>query len=205
MDDLTNMDRRMLMQRMALLLGATALPAEAFAAPAARARRFLPPASFKLLSAVVDTILPTTDTPGALAAGVPAKLDGMLANWASADTRAKVTGALSRIDAAAVSGKKKSFALLGGAERAALLRPYDAAALKEVPPPASAPKVNFFTQIKYVADPGYLKLKDLVINLYYYSEIGATKELIYEHVPGKFEPSVKLTAQSRPYLGLGPF
>jgi hypothetical protein len=40
-----------------------------------------------------------------------------------------------------------------------------------------------------------------VIALYYYSETAATSELIYEHVPGNYEPSLKVTAQTRPYLG----
>ena len=48
-------------------------------------------------------------------------------------------------------------------------------------------------------------LKELTIQLYYFSEVASTTELIYEHVPGKFEPSIKLTPQSRPYLGTGPF
>jgi gluconate 2-dehydrogenase gamma chain len=200
------LDRRALIQRIALLLGATAIPSEAYAATKARARkRFLNSAQFALMNAVADTIIPTTDTPGAIAAGVPATLDGMLANWASVKTRSEVLAALGRIDAAAKAQKQKSFAALSPADRAAVLRPHDAAALKAVPPPPGAPKLNFFTAATYVADPGYHTIKDLVINLYYYSEVGTSNELVYEHNPGTFQPSLKVTPQSRPYLGLGPF
>ncbi len=199
------MDRRALMANMALLLGVAALPAEAFAAPRRGAARFLKPADYKLLSAVADTILPATDTPGALAAQVPARIDGMLKNWASAATRISVSEALLRIDAAARAQKKKSFALLTAAERAAVLKPHDAAALKKVPPPPGAAPPNFFVRPDYVVDPGYLKLKSMVLDLYYFSEVGSTKELIYEHVPGPFEASLKLTPTSRPFLGIGPF
>ncbi len=206
MEDLTLMDRRSMMTQIALLLGATAIPAEAFAAPARRgARRFLNPAQLKLLSAVADTILPASDTPGAVGADVPNRFDAMLLNWASATTRSEVLGALGRIDAAAKAKTQKSFALLSAAERANVLRPLDAAALKPVPPPAGAPKLNFFTAATYVADPGYYKIKDLVMHLYYFSAVATSKELVYEHVPGKFQPSIKLTPQSRPYLGTGPF
>ena len=199
------MDRRALMQRMALLLGAAALPVEAFAAPSRRARRFLPAAQFALLSAVADTIVPTTDSPGAVAAKVPATLDAMLLNWAAPATRTEVIAALGRIDAAAKAQKKKPFALLSAADRAAVLGPHDATALKKVPPPPGTPPVNFFVHPVFVADQGYYVLKDLVLDLYYFSELATSTELIYEHVPGKFEPSIKLTPASRPYLGTGPF
>ena len=206
MHEIEVMNRRALMQRMALLLGASAIPAEAFAAAKPRARkRFLTPAQFATLSTVADTMLPTTDTPGAVAAGVPAKLDGMLGTWAAPATRTLITDALGRIDTAAKTQKGKGFATLAPAVRAALLKSHDVAALKPAAAPPGAPKVVFFSPITYVADQGYLKLKELVINLYYYSEIGASKELIYEHVPGTYEPSIKLTPQSRPYLGVGPF
>jgi Gluconate 2-dehydrogenase subunit 3 len=190
------MDRREMIARFALLLGATALPAQAFAAPKAR---------FALLSAVVDTILPATDTPGAVAAGVPARLDGMLRDWASAETRTSVVGALGRIDASAKAAKQIGFTALSSADRTALLTAYDLAALKSVPPPSNPPPGNPYAPSFFVVDPGYLRLKDLAINLYYFSEIGSANELEYNHVPGKWQPSLKLTPQSRPYLGTGPF
>ena len=205
MHDLLNMDRRDLLARMALTLGAAALPAEALAAPARRARRFIPARQFAVLTAVADTIMPATDSPGALAAQVPARLDGMLASWASAATRTQIQEALVKIDAAAQAQKKKGFAALSAADRVAVLRPHDAAALKVVPPPPGAPRLSFFSPIQYFTDTGYFKLKDLILGLYYYSEIACSQELVYEHVPGKFEPSIKLTPQSRPYLGTGPF
>lgn len=199
------MDRRDMLARIALLLGATALPAEAFAASKKKAVRFLTKPQFALLGAATDTILPASDTPGALAAGVPARLDGMLRNWASTETRTNVIGALVRIDAASQAAKGKGFAALSPADRTAVLTPHDAAALKVVPAPANAPKANFFTQQTFVADMGYLKLKDLTLNLYYYSEIASANELEYIHVPGKWQPSLTLTPQSRPFLGVGPF
>lgn len=199
------MDRRGMLSRVALLLGAASLPADALAAKPAPRKRFLPPAQFAVLTALSDTIVPVTDTPGALAAGVPAKLDGMLLRWASAATRAKVTDALTRLDAVAISKTKKGFAALTPAQRKSVLTSHDKAALKAVPPPPGAPKVNFFTPVTYVVDPGYLALKGLVINLYYSSEIAMTKELIYEHVPGVWQPSTKATDKTRPWASVGPF
>ena len=190
---------------MALLLGVAALPACAASsrAPASAAPRFLSPQRQALLGAVTDTILPQTDTPGALAADVPARLDAMLAQWASEETRSMVVDALDRIDAAALVQHDAGFASLTPADRAALLGPHDIAALKNVPPPPGAPKQHVFAAIAYVADRGYLKIKELTIELYYYSPVGSANELVYEHVPGEWQPSVRLTPQSRPSLGPG--
>ncbi len=201
-----DMDRRAMMAQVALLLGATAMPAEAFAAPKGKgAKRFLAPAQFALLTAVADTIIPTTDTPGAAAIGIPAKLDGMLGKWASAAKRDSVVAALGRIDASAMSAKKKAFAALTVAERDAVLRPHDEASLKRVSPPAGAPRATGFVRDPFVADQGYFALKQLVIGLYYNSEMAMTKELIYEHVPGTWQPSIKADAKTRPWASVGPF
>jgi gluconate 2-dehydrogenase gamma chain len=207
MTDIDLLDRRSLMASIAALLGANAIPAEAFAAKGKGrgAKRFLSPAQYALLSAAADTILPATDTPGALGAGVPGKLDGMLMTWASVETRTKLIGALGRIDAAALAKTKKSFAALTPAQRKAVLIDHDKAALKSVPPPPGAPKANFFSAVPYVVDSGYLTLKQLVINLYYASEIAMTKELVYEHVPGAWQPSIKADAKTRPWASVGPF
>jgi gluconate 2-dehydrogenase gamma chain len=205
MSDLTAIDRRGMLAQLALLLGAAALPVEAMAAPRARVRRFLAPAQFTLLGAAVDTLIPASDTPGAIAAKVPARLDALLLNWASAQSRSNISGALGRIDAAARASKQKGFVALTPAERAEVLRLHDVAALKAVPPPPGAKSANPFAPVISVADNGYYKLKELTIQLYYFSEVASTSELIYEHVPGQFQPSIKLTPQSRPYLGTGPF
>lgn len=199
-------DRRAMMQQIALLLGVTAIPTEVFAAPTRGERkRFLTPAQFTLLSAVADTVIPATDTPGAVGAGIPAKLDGMLMTWASAETRALVTDGLGRIDGAAKTATTKSFAALTPAERATVLKPHDIAALKPVTPPPGAPKGSPFVPAVYVADNAYYRIKALIISLYYASEVAMMRELIYEHSPGEWQPSIKTTGATRPWASVGPF
>ena len=56
-----------------------------------------------------------------------------------------------------------------------------------------------------VADPGYGKLKELIVVLYYYSEPALTKELTYEHAPGEWQPSIPLTPETRAAGGFGLF
>jgi gluconate 2-dehydrogenase gamma chain len=207
LDEMT-IDRRAMMAQIAALIGAAAIPADAYAAAAkGQRKRFLSPAQYALFSAIADTIIPVTDTPGALAAAVPARFDGLLGKWASATRKTQLTGALSDIDAAAMTSDKKGFAALTPSRRKALLTEYDKAAVKPGAPPKE--KLNALQAMMAgppVANPAYVKLKELVILIYYSSEIAMTKELVYEHVPGAFVPSLKITPGMRPYAGLGgPF
>jgi gluconate 2-dehydrogenase gamma chain len=207
MFDPEGMDRRGLIARALMLVGASVTPGtiDAFAASKTRGKkRFLTAPQFALLSAIADTIIPVTDTPGAVAAGVPAKLDGMLTTWASVETRDKIVGALAAIDAAAKTSAAKGFAALASVQRKSILVEYDKAALK----PGPKPKVKLSALQALlggapVINPAYLKLKELVITLYYSSEIASTKELIYEHNPGTWVPSLKITPESRPFAGTG--
>jgi gluconate 2-dehydrogenase gamma chain len=192
-----NMDRRELMRNIALLLGAATVPTPALCKVAARTKGFLTAGQKALLVAICDTIIPATDTPGAVAAQVPQQIDGMLASWASKATQAELVNAIEAIGTLA-----ENFAALAPKQRKALLLPYDAQAVKPGPAPRKQHVLSMMMGPP-IANAAYVRLKGLIINLYYASEIAMTRELIYEHNPGPFEPSIKITAQSRPPAGLG--
>lgn len=204
MTNMLTMDRRGLMQRAMLLLGASAvagcdmLPGLGASADLSSERR-------TLLDAFADTLIPATTTPGALAAGVPAVLAKMYHDWASDETREQLSGALDRIDEAARRTKDKSFTQLTAEERKSFLASHDGGALIPVPPPANAPKGNPFAPEVSVVDNGYAKLKELVAVLYYASEAALTSELEYEHVPGGWTASVKVTPDTKPAITFGAF
>ena len=144
---------------------------------AARAKApFLDPARSAILDALAETILPRTDTPGARDAGVPARIDMLLTTWASPQTRVDFARVLDEVDAAARAHDPKGLAVLPAAKQLEVVAAYDGAKMQ---------------------DAGYRKLKGLVLALYYLSEPGATQELRYEHVPGAWEPSVPVTADTR--------
>lgn len=172
------LNRRETLGGLAALLGVSVLPADVLA-KAAKSQVRLPAPIHALATAYADTLIPRTDTPGAVDAGVPGLFAALLADWAAPPTRAGVLEALQKIDVAAGKG---GFAAKSAAQRKAMLAPYDQA--------------NF-------ADNGYRRLRDLMLVLYYSSEPGATVELRYEHAPGAFEPSVPITAQTRAWAGAG--
>jgi len=201
------LNRRALLRNILVLAGTAATANFSFSALAEAAggsETFLDDQAFATLSAVADTIIPVTDTPGALAAQVPAKLDAMLLNWAAPDTRDMIVSALARIDWAAQTRQGKPFENLSPDERKVFLIKHDKEALQPAPPSKDAPKGRHpFAAGDYVVDTGYQRLKGLIVSLYYVSEIGMTQELVYEHVPGKWVPSLKITPGMRPFATPG--
>lgn len=142
---------------------------------------------FDLLASFADTMIPATDTPGALDVGVPRLFEGLLANWASAQRRGELLGALATI------GKLGgNFVMQTPEQRNALLAGFDADAM------ARTGELNDLS----FKDPAYAQLKELVVTLYYLSEPALTEELAYDHDPGRWDPSVEVTAETRQFGGL---
>lgn len=157
------LDRRALLRAAILLVGGTAIAPDLLAASG---RTFFNPAERATLTMLCDTMIPRTDTPGAVDAGVPAFLDGLMADYASAKTQASIRAIVARLGKAPAT------------DRTAWLSRQDAALLA-------------------AGDADYRRFKQLVLTGYYYSEAGATQELRYELVPGMWEPSVPITADTR--------
>ena len=170
------LDRRELLRRAILLVGGTAAatPFELFADSAPPAR-FFGATLYSLLEAVADVIIPRTDTPGAIDAGVPVAFDALVKNWASRERQKQFRALLEEIDQAV---------------------PEQAGGLLALEPTRRAEIVAAFDQSK-AGDKVYRKFKELVLTLYYLSEVGATQELRYEHVPGRWEAAVKMTPDTR--------
>jgi hypothetical protein len=176
-------DRRSMLEGLGALIGVAALPAQALAAKAGKkaAPRLLDAPTTALVTALADTLIPRTDTPGAVQVGVPAKFDSLLRDWANAAHRAAHLAALAAVDAAAKAKTGKGFALLPASQRLVFLKAYDAQ--------------------QFASNADYAKLKDLLVALYYFSEAGASVELRYEHAPGVWEASIPLTRQTRAWGG----
>jgi len=87
--------------------------------------RALNPAQLAQMRALADTILPKTDTPGALEVGAPEFVDLLLAEWYPDAERQQLLGGLDALDARCREARGKPFAELDGAGRAAFLETVD--------------------------------------------------------------------------------
>lgn len=174
------------LDRRALLMGAVFLVGGAgaltrftrSATPRASGGPVLSSARYAQLEQVADAIIPATDTPGAIAVGVPAFLRQLLGDWASDRTRADVIGVLETIDQEAWARFGATFVQLPAEQRIEVVRTVDEASIAR-------------------GDSAYSRFKYLVLVGYYHSEVGATHELRYELVPGAWRSCLPLTEVGR--------
>lgn len=118
-----------------------------------------------------EIIIPTTDTPGAIAAGVHDFINHFMVYCASKEEQQALRALLKRID----TGGGKPFLLLGKAQQVELLNNMEQAK-------------NGFNQSDR---EGFKQFKALVVFGYYTSEIGASQELAYLAIPGGYKGNFK--------------
>ncbi|MEG3088901.1 gluconate 2-dehydrogenase subunit 3 family protein [Sphingomonas sp. PB4P5] len=126
------------------------------------------PAQRALMTALSERVLPTTDTPGAIAAGVPSYIEKLLADWAEPADRMPILAGLDAIEARSLAEYKVPAGQATAAQHDALLT----LAMNDQLPSGGV----FFEAFR-----------QLVITGYYTSEIGMTQEREYLPVPGEYD------------------
>ena len=130
-----------------------------------------------LVTALSERVIPTTDTPGAIAAGVPAFIEEMLGQWALPGEVKPIAEGLAAFDARSRADYGVAAASATPAQQDALLT----LAMNDGFPGGKA----FFD-----------RFRQLVVSGYYTSEIGMTQEREYLPVPGSYDgayPYAKVT------------
>ncbi len=164
-------NRREVIQRLAIMLGGTiALPdiLHAWETPTPQNPDGLfSAAQESLIAEIAEMIIPTTDTPGAKAAGVPHFIQTMIADCTNAVDRELFFNQLAAFDAETKKSKGKDFVGCDTTTRTELLKEQEKLGNK-----------SFFP-----------KIKALTVTGFFTSEIGATKVLRYDPVPGRYDGS----------------
>jgi len=146
------------------LFGQTAPVHEHMMDPPRGGGQFLNEADYRTVSRIADLIIPETDTPGALKAGVPANIDLVIGR--DADQQLVVADGLRWLDAEATRAEGKKFIDLSEERQIAILEPLcEAADAGE----SRARNAQFFSLIKRLTADGY-----------YTSKIGLMDELGYK-------------------------
>ena len=179
-DGLPELDRRTLLRSAILLVGGSlaGVPEQLLAQATAPTLRFFTAGQFATLAEIADTIIPRTDTPGAKDAGVPEAFDSMMINWASETRQGQFRALVDEVDRRALAAGGKALPALAPEQRLEVVRAFD-------------------SEHMGAGDGVYGKFKELILTLYYLSEAGATKELRYELIPGKFEPWTEMAPDTR--------
>jgi hypothetical protein len=142
---------------------------------------FLSTDEMAFLSSLADTIIPTTGTPGAIAAKVPETLQILLSSWASDETRGNWRKTLAALKTALDKNAGSNFSTADARMRATALDPLDAEIY-----------AAFYAEREHPL-LAYHDVKKIIGDAYYKSEPGATQELQYLAVPGHWKPREKLS------------
>jgi len=145
--------------------------------------RTLTPHSNDTVVAMIDQIIPATDTPGAKGARVNEFIDVILTEWATPAERKNFLDGLAGIDSQSQSLYGKTFAEATPEQQLVQLRAIDDAVMSNrlvrphhgntVPKPDTQLEGNFWEVFKRITIHGY-----------YTSEIGFTEELKLQIIPG---------------------
>jgi hypothetical protein len=176
------MDRRDALGRVAILLGGTVVGANAFltgcrqAEQKAAAGLPLLADHMAFLDEVAETIIPTTDTPGAKAAKVGAFMNTMVSDCYEEKDQKIFLAGMDAIDAACKKTHGNGFMKATPEQRNALLSSIDKEAAEYAKKKKPEEPAHYFTLMKQLTLLGYFT-----------SEIGATQALRYVAIPGKYE------------------
>jgi glucoside 3-dehydrogenase (cytochrome c) hitch-hiker subunit len=195
MSDNNLMNRRELIQRVAMLMGG-AISAPAVlgvlngCSPKPSASwhpQFLSTAEGAIVEDVAELILPRTDTPGARDVGVPAFIDVILKDAYPAEDQARFVSGLKDFDAEAQRAHGKPFLELPQPQRLAFLQKVhdEAAAAERVQADNEVPP----SQRKR---PFVLMMKELTMLGFFVSKPGATQVLQYVAVPGGYQACIPI-------------
>jgi hypothetical protein len=182
------MDRRELLHRASMLLGgaitasaASGILAGCVSTPVDTAdgvarTGFLNAEETSIVSAMAEQIIPRTDTPGAIDAGVPNFIDRMVSGFYQPKEKEIIRAGLRQTATDAMELRGKSFAELAPEDQVTLMKEYDREAYK--PRPAGS-------------DPHFFRLvKELTVLGYGTSQAGATKLMMYNQTPGPYRGDV---------------
>jgi hypothetical protein len=176
-----SLDRRAFVQLAATFGLSLSVPALAAKSPAV----LLTADEWTLIGEVSELIIPTTDTGGALAAGVPGFVRMMLSDWFTAAERENFIAGLREFSAGGKYGKK--FAELTASQKDR----YFGELLEKAEEGAPAPRAPFV-----------VLMKRLTIFGYYTSELGATTELRQQMAAAKYEPAAVVKPGDRADSGI---
>lgn len=132
---------------------------------------------------LTEIIIPTTDTPGAIEAGVPHFVELMVSDWYTQRERDIFFAGMESLDHYCVENFSRRFLECTADQRIAALEYAEETAQSYQPPEGG----SLLQAREDEETPFFKKIKELTVLGYYTSEIGAKQELTYLPMPMKYE------------------
>jgi hypothetical protein len=160
--------------------------------------RTLNPQQDATVVAMIDLIIPATDTPGAKAARVNDFIDVILTEWATDSERQDFLNGLAGVDKQSNDLYGKTFTDASPSQQFTLLRSMDDAIMgthieKHRRHGNTVPE----ERDKQLREAFWYVFKGITLHGYYTSEIGFSQELNQQIIPGAFHGCVPLTVGKR--------
>jgi hypothetical protein len=149
--------------------------------------RTLDPHQNELVVAMIDQIIPATDTPGAKGARVNEFIDLILTEWANDEERGNFLNGLADVDKQSTALFSKDFAAASPEQQLTLLRSLDqtAAVVRAGSEPKKRPPFwKLEGRDTQMQDDFFTVFKKMTVHGYYTSEIGFSQELKLQIIPG---------------------
>ncbi len=152
--------------------------------------KFFSAEEFPSIEAMINTMLPKTDTPGAVELGVPSFVDIVLADYTEEEDQQKLQKGLSAWLSEVSNAKGSSYAELSAEDQLRLLNELDASSKKAA---EELDDLDLDKEEKEDRAPWWFDLKSMVIGGYYSSEYIGTEVLVYDPVPGAYQGCISLS------------
>jgi hypothetical protein len=146
--------------------------------------RTLNPHQHATVKVMAEMIIPRTETPGATDVGASEFIDLMLTEWYEPAERARFLQGIADLDARTVALFGKNFVESSADQQVAMLEELGEKMTEE------AERARDQASGRSDSDAGesfYVMLRRLTLTAYYTSEAGATDELHFEIIPGRYD------------------
>ncbi len=195
------MNRREFLQCAAVLVSGAAMAGSGFtlsaeqqtflaAAPNYNAGNadYLDDAQRRIIAAMAEIVIPRTDTPGAIDAGVPKFIELMVQDWFNDQERAIFDAGLADLQRRIPEEYGATFDQLAAAQQLEVMEALEDAA-------SDSPWYEFANvQRDFISDAPFIcQLKELTIWGFFTSEVGSTQVLRYEAMPMRFDGDLPLS------------
>jgi len=151
---------------------------------------YFSPEQRKVVAAVAETIIPRTDTPGAIDAGVPRFIELMVAEWLNDDERAIFIQGLEGLTEHAQDEYGMSFDQLEPSRQLAMLEDLESKA-------GDSSWYNLGnTRRDFISDAPFIcQVKELTVWGFFTSEVGGTQVLRHNPMPMRFDGDIPLAPE----------
>lgn len=157
---------------------------------------YFTPEQRKIIAAMTEVVIPRTDTPGAIDAGVPRYIELMVANWMEEGERNIFDTGLADIETRIPREYGKPFHELPADDQLAIMEDLESAA-------SESSWYDFANvQREFISDAPFIcQLKELTIYGFFTSEAGSKQVLRYDPMPMEFDGEYPLSENDSTWAG----